>query len=69
MHVELRRKDAWTGDASIADAILDRLLSRSQRLALKGKSLRPDRLAATPAPDTTSTAPGLSSQTSQNPKG
>jgi len=31
---------AWIGDASIADAILDRLLSRSHRLALKGKSLR-----------------------------
>ena len=32
---------AWIGDATIADAILDRLLSRSHRLALKGKSLRP----------------------------
>lgn len=32
---------AWIGDATIADAILDRLLSRSQRLALKGESLRP----------------------------
>jgi len=32
---------AWIGDATIADAILDRLLSRSQRLQLKGKSLRP----------------------------
>lgn len=31
---------AWIGDATIADAILDRLLSRSHRLALKGKSLR-----------------------------
>ena len=29
------------GDATIADAILDRLLSRSHRLALKGKSMRP----------------------------
>ena len=38
-------------------------------LALKGKSLRPDRLAAIPAPNTRSTAPGLSSQTSQNPTG
>jgi DNA replication protein DnaC len=34
---------AWIGDASIADAILDRLLSRSHRLALKGKSLRTHR--------------------------
>jgi DNA replication protein DnaC len=32
---------AWIGDATVADAILDRLLSRSHRLALKGKSLRP----------------------------
>jgi len=32
---------AWIGEATIADAILDRLLSRSHRLALKGKSLRP----------------------------
>src|SRR4029450_14056654 len=32
---------AWIGDATVADAILDRLLSRSHRLALKGKSRRP----------------------------
>ena len=32
---------AWIGDATIADAILDRLLSRSHRLVLKGKSMRP----------------------------
>jgi DNA replication protein DnaC len=38
---------AWIGDASIADAILDRLLSRSHRLALKGKSLRTSRSGAT----------------------
>jgi DNA replication protein DnaC len=31
---------AWIGDAPIADAVLDRLLSRSHRLALKGKSMR-----------------------------
>ena len=37
---------AWIGDASIADAILDRLLSRSHRLALKGKSLRQQRTGA-----------------------
>jgi DNA replication protein DnaC/transposase len=41
---------AWIGDATIADAILDRLLSRSQRLALKGKSLRPDKQAGAAAP-------------------
>lgn len=32
---------AWIGDATVADAILDRLLSRSHRLVLKGESLRP----------------------------
>jgi len=31
----------WLGDPTIADAILDRLLSRSHRLNLKGESLRP----------------------------
>jgi hypothetical protein len=41
---------AWIGDATIADAILDRLLSRSQRLALKGKSLRPGKLAGAAPP-------------------
>ena len=38
---------AWIGDATIADAILDRLLSRSQRLVLKGKSMRPSKASAT----------------------
>lgn len=38
---------AWIGDATIADAILDRLLSRSHRLALKGKSMRPRKTAGT----------------------
>ncbi len=51
---------AWIGDASIADAILDRLLSRSHRLALKGQSLRAQRPAAatatTSASDTTDAA-------------
>jgi DNA replication protein DnaC len=42
---------AWIGDATIADAILDRLLSRSHRLALKGKSLRPRRAASTDVAD------------------
>lgn len=37
---------AWIGDATIADAILDRLLSRSHRLNLKGQSLRPGKAAA-----------------------
>jgi DNA replication protein DnaC len=46
---------AWIGDATIADAILDRLLARSHRLALKGKSLRAQRTDA--ANDTTDTAP------------
>ena len=48
VHVEPHRKGGRIGDATIADAILDRLLSCRQRLAFKGKSLRPDRLAAIP---------------------
>ena len=32
---------AWIGDQTIADAILDRLLSRSHRIQLRGESLRP----------------------------
>ena len=50
---------AWIGDATIADAILDRLLSRSQRLQLKGKSLRPPKAgssAAVTAADTPASA-------------
>ena len=43
---------AWIGDATIADAILDRLLSRSQRLALKGKSLRAGKQASPTSPVT-----------------
>ena len=41
---------AWIGDATIADAILDRLLSRSQRLVLKGKSMRPSKAGSSAAP-------------------
>ena len=37
---------AWIGDATVADAILDRLLSRSHRLNLKGKSMRPSKAEA-----------------------
>ena len=40
---------AWIGDATIADAILDRLLSRSHRLALKGKSMRPTKTSGSAA--------------------
>ncbi len=38
---------AWIGDATVADAILDRLLSRSHRLVLKGESMRPRKAAGT----------------------
>jgi DNA replication protein DnaC len=31
---------AWTGDATIADAILDRIMQRHHRITLKGDSLR-----------------------------
>ena len=41
---------AWIGDATITDAILDRLLSRSQRLALKRKSLRAGKQASPTSP-------------------
>lgn len=37
---------AWIGDATVADAILDRLLSRSHRLELTGESLRPRKAAS-----------------------
>ena len=37
---------AWIRDATVADAILDRLLSRSHRLNLKGKSMRSNKAAA-----------------------
>ena len=48
---------AWIGDATIADAILDRVLSRSHRLALKRKSLRAQRPgAASAAVGTTASA-------------
>ncbi len=48
---------AWIGDTTIADAILDRLLSRSQRLLLKGKSRRlPKAGAAANAADEPTTA-------------
>ena len=30
----------WIGDATIADAMLDRLLQRTHRITLKGESLR-----------------------------
>lgn len=34
---------AWINDPTVADAILDRLVHRSHRIALKGESLRPER--------------------------
>ena len=39
---------SWIGDETVADALLDRLLSLSHRLVLKGESLRP-RKAVRPA--------------------
>ena len=42
---------AWIGDATIADAILDRLLSRSHRLPLKGKSMRARKAASSACAD------------------
>ena len=46
---------AWLGDPTIADAILDRLLSREHRIRLKGESLRrqpPETTTRTEADDT-----------------
>jgi DNA replication protein DnaC len=37
---------AWIGDATVAGASLDRLLSRNQRLVHKGKSMRPSKSGA-----------------------
>ena len=34
---------AWIGDATLADAILDRIMQRNHRFTLTGDSLRPDR--------------------------
>lgn len=34
---------AWIGEPALADAMLDRLLARSERIVLKGESLRPGR--------------------------
>lgn len=48
---------AWIGDATIADAILDRLLSRSHRLALKGKSMRAHKPGAATGLDAADTLP------------
>jgi DNA replication protein DnaC len=48
---------AWIGDATIADAILDRLLSRSHRLNLKGKSMRPNKVAAAHTDDNLTAVP------------
>jgi DNA replication protein DnaC len=53
---------AWIGDATIADAILDRLLARSHRLVLKGKSLRAQKSAsAVASADTNDTQPAAPS--------
>ena len=49
---------AWIGDATIADAILDRLLTRSHRLALKGKSLRAQKARDSTSEDDALTEPG-----------
>ena len=47
---------AWIGDATVADAILDRLLSRSHRLNLKGKSMRPSKATTAHTEDSAAAA-------------
>lgn len=39
---------AWIGDATIADAILDRIMQRNHRIELTGESLRRDKKKADP---------------------
>lgn len=41
---------SWIGDATMADAMLDRLLANVHRIALKGESLRPRRRSGGPDP-------------------
>lgn len=48
---------AWIGDATVADAIFERLLSRSHRLDLKGKSMRPTKAAGSNTVGSDSTTP------------
>src|SRR5438093_8118101 len=48
---------AWIGDATIADAILDRIMSRSHRLELKGESLRPRKAASAASAPTADSEP------------
>lgn len=47
---------AWIGDATIADAMLDRLLANCHRIALKGESLRARSAAKRKTESTTSAA-------------
>jgi len=49
---------AWIGAPTIADAILDRLLSNSHRLALKGHSLRPRQASSPGSADDARPEPG-----------
>ena len=41
---------AWIGDATIGDAVMDRILNRAHRVTLKGESLRRHRPGDKPAP-------------------
>ena len=52
-----RSQHAWIGDATVADAILDRLLSRNHRLNLKGKSMRPSKAVAVQTEGTDTATP------------
>jgi len=47
---------AWLGHPTIADAILDRLLSREHRIHLRGESLRRQRRSANPKPEASITS-------------
>ena len=52
---------AWIGDATIADAILDRVMQKNHRFNLKGESLRGSTKSVAPA---CASAPASASVTS-----
>lgn len=47
---------AWIGDATIADAILDRVMQKNHRFNLTGESLRGNRKSAAPAANSSATS-------------
>ena len=56
---------AWIGDATIADAILDRVMQHHHRFTLTGESIRvkPKKARSSSSTNTSTTLTGLSSAT------